>query len=66
MISLSDRAGRPLLAVTCEGPWVLMKLARGTYKVQASLVGSAAKPRSSIIKPPLKGQMRVVLQFPDA
>jgi len=65
-VSLTDSAGQPLLAVTCDGPWVLLKLKEGVYKVQASLTGSTAKPRSAAVKPPPKGQIRVVLQFPDA
>ena len=65
-VSVSDAKGLPILSVTCDGPWVLLKLAPGDYKILARLSDSPAKPRTATVKPPRTGQMRVVMQFPDA
>ncbi len=37
--SLSDAAGNEILAVRCPGPWVLLNLPDGTYRVSASFEG---------------------------
>lgn len=65
-VVLTTAKGKPLLALTCEGPWVLMRPHPGSYAVYAQLMDSAAKPRSSRFTVPAHGQKRVVLQFPDA
>jgi len=65
VVSIFDHAGRPLFTVACDGPWVLMKLPEGDYRVLARLAGSPAKPRSAPFKAPRQGQIRVVMQFPD-
>lgn len=65
-VVLTTAKGKPLLVVTCEGPWVLLRPARGSYAVYAKLMDSDAKPRSSRFTVPARGQKRVVLQFPDA
>ena len=64
-IALSDARGRPILAVRCEGPWILLKLRPGAYRVEGRLANVDAKPRSARFRPPARGQMRLVLQFPD-
>jgi len=67
VVSLTDPAGQPVLTVSCDGPWVLLKLPAGKpYKVQASLIGQDAVPRSTTIKAPKHGQTRFVITFPDA
>jgi hypothetical protein len=65
-VVLTTAKGQPLIAVTCEGPWILMRPAKGDYAVYAQLMDSDAKPRSSRFTVPSHGQKRVVLQFPDA
>ena len=65
VISVADERGRPVLEANCGGPWLLLKLAPGRYRVMARLPGTGAKPRSAVVTPPAKGQMRVVLQFLD-
>jgi hypothetical protein len=65
IVSVFDKAGHPLLSVTCDDPWVLLKLKPAVYRVHASLMAEAAKPRSATIKAPASGQIRVVLQFTD-
>lgn len=58
--------GKRLLSVRCDAPWILLKLPAGDYVVEGTPLNSSAKPRSAPFKPPAKGQMRLVLQFPDA
>jgi hypothetical protein len=65
-IAVSGRQGRTLLKVRCDAPWILLKLSPGEYAVEGRPVDSAAKPRSASFHAPGKGQMRLVLQFPDA
>ena len=64
-IAVSDAKGTPVVAVRCEGPWILLKLKPGGYRVDAKLVDIPAKPRSASFQPPAKGQMRLVLKFAD-
>jgi len=65
VISVADDLGRPVLEANCGGPWLLLKLPAGRYRVMARLPGTDAKPRSATIDTPKTGQMRVVLQFLD-
>jgi hypothetical protein len=58
-------SGPQMLNVTCEGPWILLRLPQGAYQVEARILNSKAKPRSTRFSIPVKGQQRVVLQFPD-
>lgn len=65
-MELRDRTGREILSVSCDAPWILLRLPPGGYSVEGRLLESTAKPRSATFKPPAQGQTRVVLQFPDA
>ncbi len=65
-VQVRTAAGKPLLAVDCDGPWVLLDLPPGRYVVEGRIDMSPAKPRSAPVTPPRSGQIRVVLQFPDA
>jgi hypothetical protein len=64
-ITVWDAHGRQVVSVSCEGPWILLKLAPGSYRIEGRLLDMAAKPRTAPFKPPAKGQMRLVLQFLD-
>ncbi len=56
-----------ILQVSCEGPWVLLKLPVGKpYKVSVQLHEEGTAPRSATVKAPKHGQARFVLTFPDA
>lgn len=63
-VAVKDAKGRQMLSVSCNGPWVLLRLPKGSYTVEAWMPGSA-KPRTARVSPPVSGQKRVVLQFPD-
>ena len=58
-------AGKPVLSVRCDAPWILLKLPAGAYTVEGSVPGAQAQPRSARFQPPAHGQMRVVLQFKE-
>ena len=62
-----DAGGRRLAAVSCDGPWILVRpSAPGAYSFDGWLPGIGAKPRHGVMHAPAKGQTRLVLQFPDA
>ena len=65
-VTVHDKKGAEVLNVSCDAPWVLMKLPAGAYSIEGRILNSPAKPRSAPFSPPAKGQMRLVLQFPDA
>lgn len=65
-VTISTAKGKPVMSVSCEAPWILLRPPPGAYRVEAQLTGSPAKPRSAAFSPPAKGQMRLVLQFPDS
>ncbi|RAK51125.1 hypothetical protein DJ017_19355 [Phenylobacterium soli] len=65
-VTVKDRKGAEVLSLSCDAPWILMRLPAGTYTIEGQPVDSAAKPRSAPFTPPKTGQMRLVLQFPDA
>lgn len=66
MVTVRDGAARTVASATCDPPWFLMRLSPGRYKIEAQLVGAAAGTRGASFDAPAKGQLRVVLPFPDA
>ena len=46
--SLSDARGNEILAVRCPGPWVLLDLPDGTYRVSASFEGKTVTRKVTI------------------
>jgi len=64
-ITVWDAHGRQVVSVSCEGPWILLKLPPASYRIEGRLLDMAAKPRTAPFKPPANGQMRLVLQFLD-
>lgn len=61
IVKLRDRNGE-VVAVTCDGPWILFEAMPGRYTVMATVGGES---RSSIAFVPEKGQGRIILRFPD-
>jgi hypothetical protein len=68
VMTLTAPSGKALLTVSCEGPWLLLKLPdAGSYKVDVRLTEEeTAAPRSAVVKSPTHGQTRFVITFPDA
>ena len=52
------------ISVTCEGPWVLMKLPAGSYHVSADVPDAGHKEMN--IRVPASGQHVVLFSFPNA
>jgi len=66
-VAVLDASGRRMAAVSCEGPWILLRPSEpGRYGVEGWLPGTAVKPLHGVFHIPYKGQMRLILQFPDA
>jgi hypothetical protein len=61
-----DAQGRAIASVGCEGPWILFKLPAGAYRVEGRLTDQTAQPRTASFNAPARGQLRVILKFPDA
>ena len=66
LVTLVNSKSGAALMVRCDGPWLLLQPPAGAYAVYAQLMDSQAKPRSARFSVPVRGQRRVVLQFPDA
>ena len=62
-VTVTTSAGRPVVAVTCEGPWILFKLPPGAYRAKAWLPGPPTPPATASFRAPATGQARVEVQF---
>ncbi len=63
-VTLQGASGKELAAVDCDGPWLLLQLPGGDYKVSASVLAHPDQPvESASFSPPSSGQKRVVLEF---
>ena len=63
-VELFGASGKSMAALDCAGSWVLFKLAPGSYRVNATLMGQPGGGTSSAtFSPPRSGQKRVVLGF---
>jgi hypothetical protein len=63
-VQLSVTSGnQTLITVRCGGPWLLLRLPPGAYRVNGSFEGRAVQANANV---PATGQGRVILRFPDA
>ena len=65
-LTITDAKGAEVVSVACEGPWILLTLPQGTYRVEGRLTGTETKPQTGYFKPSPSGQSRLELSFPDA
>ena len=65
-IILSGKGGAEIARVTCEGPWIMLKPAPGTYKLEGWLPGGGLKHQITSVTPPASGQRIVTLDFPQS
>lgn len=65
-LKIMDAKGAEVVSVACEGPWILLTLPPGTYRVDGRLTGTDAKPQTGWFKPSPGHQSRLELSFPDA
>ena len=52
------------LDVHCQGPWVLMKLPKGDYKISTDVADAGHKDMTARV--PASGQAHIVVRFPHA
>ena len=62
-VSVERANGEPLLAVRCSGPWLLVNLDPGKYRVRAEYEHRLTK--TVAITAPDHGQKRIVISFPE-
>ncbi len=62
-VSLATADGKEFLAVRCGGPWLLVNLVPGKYRVRAEFEHRLVK--TTTFMAPAHGQKRVVVAFPE-
>lgn len=66
-VDISTGGGKPVGSLDCDGPWVLLGVSPGTYRVSATLLSQpGGGTASATFTSPSSGQKRVELQFPLA
>ena len=66
-VDLATQSGKSIGSLDCDGPWVLLGVSPGTYRVSATLLSqTGGGTASTTFTPPSSGQKRVELQFPLA
>lgn len=66
-VTLADTKGAPMFTVSCGGPWLLLKPPDSAdYHLEARIIDPSTAPQKAIVKSPARGQIRVILTFPDA
>lgn len=64
-VDLSTQSGKSLGSLDCDGPWVLLGVSPGTYRVSANLLSQPGGGiATATFTAPASGQKRVDLQFP--
>lgn len=58
------RGGKDVAGLDCDAPWVLARLAPGSYSATASLIGGSGQSRSIAFTAPSSGQKEVTITFP--
>jgi len=62
-VAITSANGEELLAVHCGGPWLLVNLAPGKYRVRAQFEHRLTK--TAAFTAPAQGQKRIVVAFPE-
>jgi hypothetical protein len=57
------RDGKDLMAAHCGGPWLLVKVPAGRYRITGIMDGQTAETNAFA---PATGQGRAILRFPDS
>jgi hypothetical protein len=58
--------GGPRFTVACDGPWVLLSLPAGAYRLQGQSSEAGTAPITQSATAPAQGQARVIMTFPNA
>ena len=62
-VAVLDAAGGTIAAVTCEGPWILIRPGPGVRSIAGWLPGVIEERQRAAIGPPGRGQRTIELQF---
>lgn len=62
-VVIVDAAGKTLVATDADGPWLLVDLPAGTYKIEATVNGETKTKRVTV---PASGLTTVNMQWPPA
>ena len=54
--------GQSLITVRCGGPWLLLRIPPGSYRISGLFEGRMAETTANV---PMSGQGRAVLRFPN-
>jgi hypothetical protein len=65
-LTIFDEGGAEVVSVACEGPWILLKLPPGSYRIEGRLSKVEARPQSGYFKVTPDGPVHLELRFPDA
>ena len=65
-LTIFDAAGAEVVSVGCSGPWILIKLPPGGYRIEGWLLKAEAKHQSGYFRVPPDGPVHLELRFPDA
>jgi hypothetical protein len=55
-------SGQSLITVRCGGPWLLLRIPPGSYRISGLFEGQRAETTANV---PITGQGRAVLRFPN-
>jgi hypothetical protein len=58
------KAGKEIVGLDCDAPWVLARTAPGGYTATATLIGGSGMSRSINFTAPSSGQKEVTISFP--
>ncbi len=65
-LTIFDAAGAEVVSVACEGPWILLKLPAGSYRIEGRLPKTQTLPQSGFFRVTPDGPVHLELRFPDA
>jgi hypothetical protein len=65
-LTVFDEHGAEVVSVACEGPWILLKLPAGSYRIEGRLPGTEAAPQRGYFRVTPDGPTHLELRFPDA
>jgi hypothetical protein len=64
-LTIFDQAGAEVVSVACAGPWILLKLPPGSYRIEGRLPKTQAMPQSGYFRVTPDGPVHLELRFPD-
>jgi len=65
-LTIFDESGAVVVSVGCTGPWILLKLPPGGYRIEGWLPKREAARQSGFFRVPPDGPVHLDLRFPDA